>query len=175
MIVDGGDITNDAFISPSRCCPSLSDHVIPSSLLHDNAAASLLQTMSLDLGLNVFQVIQNELLSREGSRSTLGLGFRLAILEERLKNHEAKSKNALIWRPNHSVAPIATLTPEAKRLAEAQRKRLLERRGAKPVDDKDPTMLPRDEEVWEVHPHFPKTVLEFKELQFHRKIPQSFS
>ncbi|KAK5404438.1 hypothetical protein LTR06_009585 [Exophiala xenobiotica] len=123
--------------------------------------------MSLDLGLNLFQVIQNELLSREGSRSTLGLGFRLAILEERLKNHEAKSKNALIWRPNHSVAPIATLTPEAKRLAEAQRKRLLERRGAKPVDDKDPTMLPRDEEVWEVHPHFPKTVLEFKELQFH--------
>lgn len=125
--------------------------------------------MNVDLGLNIFQVVQNELLSREGSRSTLGLGFRLAVLEERLKNHESKSKNSLVWRPHHAIAPISSLTPESKRLADAERRRLLSRRGAKAIDDKDPTMLPRHEESWEVHPDFPKTVMEFKELQFHRK------
>lgn len=126
--------------------------------------------MSMDLGLNVFQVIQNELLSREGTRSTLGIGFRLAIVEERIKNHEAKAKNGLIWRPHHAMAPISSLTPEARDLVEAQRKRLLERRGARPArDDKDPTMHIREEEIWDMHRHFPKSVLEFKQLQFHRK------
>lgn len=122
------------------------------------------------LGLNVFQVIQNELITREGNRSTLGLGFRLAIIEDRIKNQEARTKNGLIWRPHHTIAPVTAPTPEARAIVEEQRKRLLERRGAKPLkDDKDPTMHIRDDELWEVHRDFPRTVLEFKELQFHRK------
>lgn len=121
-----------------------------------------------DLGLNIFQVIQNELLSREGTRSTLGIGFRLSIIEERLKNHEAKTKNGLVWKPVHALVPISALTPEAREASESQRKKLLERRGARPSkDDKDPTMLIRDDELWMVHRDFPRTVLEFKELQFH--------
>lgn len=122
-----------------------------------------------ELGLNVFQVIQNELLSREGTRSTLGIGFRLAIIEERLKNHDAKTKNGLVWKPLHTLSPISALTPEAREASETQRRRLLERKGAHPFkDDKDPTMLIRDDEQWLVHRDFPRTVLEFKELQFHR-------
>ena len=148
-------------------------------------------------GLSIFQTIQNELITREGNRSTLGLGFRLAIIEEKLKNHDAKGKNGLVWRHHHAIAPIAAVSPEGRALIEAQRKRLLQRKGAKPTkDDKDPTMLPRDDELWEVslsrsldqccwvigcsdsynsmltmykvHRHYPRTVLEFKELQFHR-------
>ncbi|KIX08995.1 uncharacterized protein Z518_00073 [Rhinocladiella mackenziei CBS 650.93] len=130
----------------------------------------------MEFGLNVFQVIQNELLSREGNRSTLGLGFRLAIIEERIKNHEAKTKNSHIWRPYHAIAPISALTPEAKAIVDGQKKRLLARRGANPTkDDKDPTKHMRDEELWEVHPDFPRTVLEFKELQFHRKFVSFFA
>ncbi|EXJ60869.1 hypothetical protein A1O7_05022 [Cladophialophora yegresii CBS 114405] len=122
-------------------------------------------------GLNIFQILQNELITREGNRSTLGLGFRLAIIEERLKNQEARSKNGLIWRPYHTVAPISAPTPRARAIVEAQRKRLLERKGATPTkDDKDPTMHMRDEELWEVHRDYPRTVLEFKELQFHRRL-----
>lgn len=121
------------------------------------------------LGLNVFQVIQNELITREGNRSTLGLGFRLAIIEDRLRNQEARSKNGLVWRPYHAVAPITAPTPDARARVEAQKKRLMERKDAKPSkDDKDPTMHMRDDELWEVHRDFPRTVLEFKELQFHR-------
>ncbi|OQV10239.1 hypothetical protein CLAIMM_14267 [Cladophialophora immunda] len=121
-----------------------------------------------ELGLNIFQVIQNELIQREGNRSTLGLGFRLSILEDRLKNQEARTKNGLIWRPYHAIAPISAPTPEARAAVEAQRKRLLERKGAKPTkDDKDPTMHVRDDELWKVHRHFPRTVVEFKELRFH--------
>lgn len=121
-----------------------------------------------ELGLNVFQVIQNELLSREGTRSTLGIGFRLSIIEERLKNNEAKTKNGLVWKPLHALIPISALTPEAREVSESQRRRLLERKGARPSkDDKDPTMLIRDDELWLVHRDFPRTVLEFKELQFH--------
>lgn len=121
-----------------------------------------------ELGLNVFQVIQNELLSREGTRSTLGIGFRLSIIEERIKNHEAKSKNGLVWKPHHSIMPISAVTPEARDMVESQRRKLLERKGARPLkDDKDPTMMIRDDETWLVHRDFPRTVLEFKELQFH--------
>ncbi|EXJ69801.1 uncharacterized protein A1O5_06872 [Cladophialophora psammophila CBS 110553] len=121
------------------------------------------------LGLNIFQVIQNELIQREGNRSTLGLGSHLSILENRLKNQEAKTKNGLVWRPHHTIAPIFAPTPETRAIVEAQRKRLLERKGAKLTkDDKDPTMHVRDDELWEVHRHFPRTVLEFKELRFHR-------
>src|SRR5262249_31335140 len=91
------------------------------------------------------------------------------IIEERLKNHEAKAKNSLVWRPHHAIMPVAAPTPEARAVVEAQRKRLLERKGANPMkDDKDPTMLMRDEEFWKVHRDFPRTVLEFKKLQFHR-------
>ncbi|OAP57686.1 hypothetical protein AYL99_08424 [Fonsecaea erecta] len=121
-----------------------------------------------ELGLNIFQVIQNELIQREGNRSTLGLGFRLSIIEDRLKNQDARIKNGLIWRPYHAIAPISAPTPEARAIVEAQRKRLLERKGAKPTkDDKDPTMHVRDDELWAVHRHFPKTVVGFKELRFH--------
>lgn len=122
-----------------------------------------------EIGLNVFQVIQNELLSREGTRSTLGIGFRLAIIEERIKNHEAKTKNGLVWKPYHSLVPVSALTPETREAVESAKRKLLERKGAKPAkDDKDPTMLMRDEELWLVHRDFPRSVLEFKELQFHR-------
>ncbi|KIX99372.1 uncharacterized protein Z520_04948 [Fonsecaea multimorphosa CBS 102226] len=121
-----------------------------------------------ELGLNIFQVIQNELIQREGNRSTLGLGSRLSILEDRLKNQEARNKNGLIWRPYHAIAPISAPTPEARATVEAQRKRLLERKGANPTkDNKNPTMHVRDDEFWLVHRHFPRTVVEFKELQFH--------
>jgi ribonuclease D len=122
------------------------------------------------LGLNIFQVLQNELITREGNRSTLGLGFRLAIIEDRLKNHEARSKNGLIWRPYHAIAPISAPTPRSRAVVEAQKKRLLERKGAIPTkDDKSPTMHVRDDELWEVHRDYPRTVLEFKQLQFQRR------
>jgi hypothetical protein len=121
-------------------------------------------------GLNIFQIIQNELITREGNRSTLGLGFRLAIIEERLRNQESRSKNGLSWRPHHRIAPIKAPTPRAREIVEAQKKRLLERKGADPLkDDKDPTKHVRDDELWEVHRDFPRTILEFKELQYHRE------
>lgn len=120
-------------------------------------------------GLNIFQILQNELITREGNRSTLGLGSRLAIIEERLKNQEARSKNGLIWRPHHTIAQVTAPTPQARAIVEAQKKRLLDRKGAHPTkDDKDPTMHMRDDELWDVHRHFPRTVRDFKELQFHR-------
>jgi hypothetical protein len=129
-------------------------------------------THMAELGLNVFQVIQNELLSREGSRSTVGLGFRLQIIEERVKNAEACAKNGQLWRMNHAIKPITALTPRARKRLEQQREKLLSRKDAnKHKDDKDPTMMPRDEEVWEVHKHFPRFILDFKQLQFHRKSP----
>ncbi len=123
-----------------------------------------------ELGLNVFQVIQNELLSREGTRSTVGIGFRLSIIEERVKNAEACARNGQVWRLNHSVKELTALTPLARRRIEQHREKLLSRKDAnKHKDDKDPTMMPRDEEVWEVHKYFPRSILEFKRLQFHRK------
>lgn len=121
-----------------------------------------------ELGLNVFQVIQNELITREGNRSTLGLGFRLYIIEERIKNAEAISQNNRIWKPYHTIRPVSALIPEARQMVERKRQRLLDRKGAKEKDDKDPTKLIRDEEIWAVHRYFPRTVLEFKNLQFHR-------
>jgi ribonuclease D len=125
-------------------------------------------------GLNIFQILQNELITREGNRSTLGLGFRLAIIEDRLKNQEARSKNGLVWRPYHTIAALTAPSPRARAIVEEQKKRLLERKGANPTkDDKDPTKHMRDEELWEVHRDFPRTVLEFKELQFHRKSSRS--
>lgn len=124
----------------------------------------------MDLGLNVFQVLQNELITREGSRQSLGLGFRLAIIEERQRNAEAIGRNGQAWRLNHALHRVSACTPESRRKVEAHREKLLSRRDArKGKDDKDPTMMPRDEEAWEHHFHFPKTVLEFKELQFYRK------
>ena len=124
----------------------------------------------MDTGLNVFQVIQNELLSREGTRSTIGLGARLIVLEERLKNNEAVAKNGLAWKLHHAAHAISAVTPDARSKIEKERERLLSRRGAnKEKDEKDPTMLPRHQEAWEIHKHFPRTILEFKQLQFHRK------
>lgn len=128
-----------------------------------------------ELGLNVFQVLQNELISREGSRSTIGLGARLTVIEERLKNNEAFAKNSSIWKLHHAVHSISAVTPEAKWKVQKDRERLMSRKGAdKEKDEKDPTMLPRHQELWEIHKHFPKTVLEFKQLQFHRELLSHF-
>ena len=125
----------------------------------------------MDTGLNVFQVIQNELLSREGTRSTIGLGFRLLVIEERIKNAEACARNGQLWRLHHAVKEVTALTPAARRRMDAQREKLLNRKDAnKRKDDKDPTMLPRDEEIWEVHKYFPRSLLEFKRLQYHRMV-----
>lgn len=122
------------------------------------------------LGLNVYQVIQNELLAREGNRSTLGIGFRLAIIETKINNAEAISRNGRVWKLHHSITPVKALTPQARRAAKAQERRLLRLQGGdKHKDPKDPTKLIREEEVWEVCDGFPRTVLEFKELQFARE------
>lgn len=123
-----------------------------------------------ELGLNVFQVIQNELIQREGNRSTLGIGYRLAILEEKITNSEAANRNAKIWKPWHAIAPISAQTPDSKAKTDSARRTLLSRKGAdRNKDDKDPTKLPRDEEMWEIHADFPRTLMQFKELQFHRQ------
>jgi hypothetical protein len=123
-----------------------------------------------ELGLNVFQVIQNELISREGTRSTIGLGARLTVIEERLKNSEAFAKNSQLWRLHHAIHSISAITPETRLKIEKERERLLSRKGAnREKDEKDPTMLPRHQELWEIHKHFPKTILDFKQLQYHRE------
>lgn len=123
-----------------------------------------------EIGLNVFQIIQNELLSREGSRSTLGVGFRLSIIETKINNTQAADRNGRVWKLHHSLASIKALTPKARRAAKAQERKLLKQEGVDGHrDTKDPTKLVRDAEVWEVNEWFPRTVLEFKELQFSRK------
>ena len=128
----------------------------------------------MDTGLNVFQIIQNELLSREGTRSAIGLGARLTVLEERSKNSEAFAKNGLVWKLHHAVHLISAITPDKRLEIEKERQKLLSRKGAnKEKDEKDPTMLPRHQELWEIHKHFPRNVLEFKQLQFHRELIQS--
>ena len=116
----------------------------------------------MDLGLNVFQVLQNELISREGTRSTVGLGSRLTVLEERLKNNEAFAKNGQAWRLHHAIHAISSVTPEARLTIMKEKERLMNRRGAnREKDEKDPTMLPRHQELWDIHKHFPRTILEF--------------
>lgn len=125
------------------------------------------------LGLNVYQVIQNELLSREGNRQTLGVGFRLGILETKINNAEAVARNGRVWKLHHSITPIKALTPTARRAAKAEERRLLSlKNGDKHRDAQDPTKLMRDVEVWAVCDGFPRTVREFKELQFDRKSSQ---
>lgn len=120
-----------------------------------------------ELGLNVYQVIQNELISREGNRQSLGVGFRLSILETKIQNIEATNHNSRIWKLHHSMSPIRALTPSARRAAAAQERKLLRQKDRDAhKDPKDPTKLIRDEEVWEVAEWFPRTLLEFKELQF---------
>ena len=121
-----------------------------------------------EIGLNVFQVIQNELIQREGTRSTLGLGYRLSVIEERVRNAEACARNGQIWRPNHAIHGISALTPEAKSRQEKAHDKLMNRRGANKKDTQDPTKNVRDEEIWEVHRWFPRTVYDFKQLQYHR-------
>ncbi len=79
-------------------------------------------------------------------------------------------KNGLIWKLNHAVHYISAVTPESRMKIEEERRKLMSRRGAnKEKDEKDPTMLPRHQELWEIHKNFPRTILEFKQLQFHRK------
>lgn len=132
--------------------------------------------MAIPLGLNVYQVLQNELLAREGNRQTLGLGFRLATLESKLNNAEAVARNGRVWKLHHSITPVFALTPEARRIGRAEEKRLAKLRGSHAYKDtRDPTKLIRDEEVWGVGVGFPKTVREFKELQFDRRFNFSFS
>jgi len=123
-----------------------------------------------ELGLNIYQVIQNELITREGNRSTLGLGFRLAIIETKIHNVENIARNGRIWRLHHSISPVRALTPESRRATKAREKKLLSMKGTdKHKDPKDPTKLIREEEVWDVAEWFPRTLLEFKELQFSRE------
>lgn len=120
-----------------------------------------------ELGLNIYQVIQNELITREGNRQSIGLGFRLAIIEHKVENAEAAARNGRIWKLHHSISPIKGLTPEARRAAKAKERKLLRQEGRNHhKDPKDPTMLTREEEIWEVAEWFPRTLLEFKELQF---------
>lgn len=120
-----------------------------------------------ELGLNVYQVIQNELITREGSRQSLGIGFRLAIIEIKIENAEATARNGRIWKLHHAISSVKALTPEARRAAKAQERKLLRQKDRdQHRDPKDPTKLIRDEEVWEVDEWFPRTLLEFKELQF---------
>lgn len=125
--------------------------------------------MAIPLGLNVYQVLQNELLAREGNRQTLGLGFRLATLETKLNNAEAISRNGRVWKLHHSITPVYALTPEARRAGKAEERRLTKLKGAHAYKDlRDPTKMMRDEEVWACCGGFPRTVREFKELQFER-------
>ena len=122
-----------------------------------------------ELGLNIFQVLQNQLITREGNRSTVGIGFRLLAIEERIKNSEALSRNGKIWRPTHLIHAISAVTPETRAAAEVSKRKLLDRRGAKKDrDEHHPAMLVREEERWAVHRHFPKTIHDFKQLQFYR-------
>jgi hypothetical protein len=124
----------------------------------------------MDLGFNAVQLLQTELIKREGTRSTVGIGALLNVLEHRLKNSEAFRMNNALRRLNNAIRPVSCATPESRRVVEKERERLLNRKGAdKTKDDKDPTMLPRHQEHWAVHKWFPLTVLEFKQLQFHRK------
>lgn len=119
------------------------------------------------LGLNVYQVIQNELITREGNRQTLGIGFRLSIIETKVDNCEAISRNGKVWKLHHALSPVKALTPAARRAAKAQERKLLRQKDRDPHrDTKDPTKLMREEEIWEVCGWFPRTLLEFKELQF---------
>ena|SRR5271155_5171303 len=50
-----------------------------------------------EIGLNLFQILQNELLSRETSRGNLSLGLRFASIVERQKNTSAVSHNSRVW------------------------------------------------------------------------------
>ncbi|KAK5937996.1 hypothetical protein PMZ80_009585 [Knufia obscura] len=120
-----------------------------------------------ELGLNIYQIIQNELITREGNRSTLGVGFRLAIIETKIHNTENIARNGRIWKLHHSISPIRALTPESRKAARARERKLLNVQGTdKHKDPKDPGKLIREEEVWDVAEWFPRTLLEFKELQF---------
>lgn len=123
-----------------------------------------------ELGLNIYQIVQNELITREGNRSTLGIGFRLAVIETKIHNAENIARNGRIWKLHHSISPIRYLTPESRRAVKAREKKLVNLHGAdKHKDTKDPTKLIREEEVWDVAQWFPRTLLEFKELQFSRR------
>lgn len=120
-----------------------------------------------ELGLNIYQVIQNELITREGARQSIGIGFRLAIIEHKVENAEATTRNGRIWKLHHAISPVRALTPEARRAAKAKERKLLRQEGRNHhKDPKDPTLLTREEEVWEVAEWYPRTLLEFKELQF---------
>ena len=121
----------------------------------------------MELGLNVYQVIQNELITREGSRQSIGLGFRLAILEAKADNAKGEARNSRIWKLNHAISPIKAFTPESRRALKAQERKLLNQKDRnKHRDTKDPTMFTRDCEIWDICEWFPRTLLEFKELQF---------
>jgi len=146
--------------------------------MRHNVITSLLELASYcvghgnmaDLGLNIYQIIQNELITREGNRSTLGVGFRLAIIETKIHNAESIARNGRIWKLHHSISPIRYLTPESRRAAKAKEKKFLSMKNVDlHKDSKDPTKLMRDEEVWDVSKWFPRTLLEFKQLQFDRR------
>ena len=130
----------------------------------------------LDLGLNLFQILQNQLITREGNRSTLGLGYRLHILEVNLQNLSAKSQNARVWMPYHAVAPITGMTPASREQMLREHSRLLshDRKGSKGDKDlRDPSKNLRELEEWKVCDGFPRTVGDFIALRHERKSGRS--
>jgi hypothetical protein len=111
---------------------------------------------------------RTELISREGARSTLGLGSRLAILEAQLANSIAIQRNTLLRRAHQRIHPVTAITPASRLKVEREREALLRRQkkgGKEDTKERDPTMLVRAEEKWEVCEGFPLTVAEFWALR----------
>ena len=135
----------------------------------------------LTLGLNVLQVLQNELQARETNKTGLGIGSRLLNIEARIKNTEAVSRNSRVWRLHHSLAPVSSSFVRYNN-RDKQKSRDRDRRrsvtdlgsftGLDRRDKRDPEKETM-EEVWEVHKWFPETVEEFKELQYWRESASS--
>jgi hypothetical protein len=80
-------------------------------------------------------------------------------------------RNALLRRPNQHIHPVTAITPASRLKVEREREALLRRQkkgSSSSKDDareRDPTMLVRAEEKWEVCDGFPATVAEFWALR----------
>ncbi|KAK3079981.1 hypothetical protein LTS18_003447, partial [Coniosporium uncinatum] len=122
---------------------------------------------TISLGLNVLQVLQNELQSRETSKTGLGLGSRFQNVEERLKNLDAVSRNSRVWRPQHSVAPIAAPVKKPISRKDWEWNNGVSRKDGRKRGEKhmlNPTADMQEFE-WKVHEFFPRTVGEFQALR----------
>ena len=58
------------------------------------------------------------MIAREGNRYNLGIGFRFAIIEEKITSAEAISRNGRIWKENHVISPASAMTSEAREMSE---------------------------------------------------------